>query len=315
MNYDFIHPTSVRSFGRSRTGRCTSAVRSLSWNQTLKPLIPSLCLVLLVVYGLADKLRNFVIGIFIPQYHYHYPVVLCFGQVLVSLLVLNLLHFLGLVPLKRYSRSLGEKLLLPAICSSIQDVMVMWLKASSLYSGVFLLALPLLPLVTVALSFALKTASPPSVHLSVMTAILSGTSVVITASRGFSHTEPLEYAYAPLALLLHGLSLTCLGKVSDAESRRPPEAQASAFDVYYTSLVNQGLVLGLLWLLHPDSLRRVLSRGSWNSLLFNGYLHAILLLGTLLSFLIGMSALCVSPFAAAVLHSAKQVLEPFFLLL
>lgn len=312
MNYDFIHSTSS---GRSRTGWCTSAVKRLSSNQALKPLIPTFCLGLLVIYGLADKLRNFVIGLFIPQYHYHYPVVLSFGQVLVSLVVLNLLHVLGVVPLKRYSWSLGEKLLLPAICSGLQDVMVMWFKSSSLYTGLLLLVGSLLPLVTVSFTFALKMASPPSVHISVMIAILSGTSVVITVSKGFSHIDPLEYLYAPLALILHGLSLTWLGKVSDVENRRPPEAQTSAFDIYYTTLVNQGLVLGLLWLLHPDSLSRVLSQGSWNSLLFNGYLLAILLLGTLLNFLVGMSALCVSPFAAAVLHSAKQVLAPFFQLL
>ncbi|CAN9499660.1 unnamed protein product [Ophioblennius macclurei] len=294
---------------------CAPAVKSLSSNQALKLLVPTLCLVVLVTYMLADKLRNFVIRLFVNQYHYNFPVALCFGQVLVSLLVLNLLHALGLVNLKRYSKSLGEKLLLPAICGSIQDVMVMWFKASSFYEGFFLLAVPLLPLVTAGFGFVLKVASPPSGHLSVTVAILSGTSLVITASKGFSHIEPLEYMYTPLALFLHGLSLSWLGKMSDTVSRRPPDAHASAFDIYYTTLVNQGLVLGLLWLLHPDSVPRVLSRGSWNSLLFNGYLHAILLLGTLLSLLVGISALCISPFAAAVLHSAKQVLEPFVVLL
>lgn len=305
----------IYSKGRSRTGWFTSAVKSFSLNSALKDLVPILCLVVVVIYVLADKLRNFVIDIFIPQYHFHYPVVLCFGQVLVSLLVLNLFHALGLVPLKRYSWSLGEKLLIPAICNSIQDVILMWFKANSLYTGLFLLAGPLLPFVTAGFSLALKIKPPPSVPFSVMISILSGTSLVITASRGFSHIEPLEYLYTPLALILHGFCLIWLGKVSDAESRHPPNARISVFDIYYTTLVNQGVVLCVLWLLHPDSVWRVWDQGSWNSLLFNGYMLAILLLGMVLNFLVGMSALCVSPFAAAVLHSAKQVLQPFYLLL
>lgn len=290
-------------------------MKNLSWTPALKPLLPVLLLVAVVIYSLADSLRDFVIGLFIPQYHFHYPVVLCLGQVVDSLLLLNLLHAVGLVPLKRYSRSLGEKLLLPAVCGGIQDVMVMWLRASSLHGGLFLLALPLLPPVTVAFGLALRMASPPAAHVSVMVSILSGTSIVIAASKGFSHIEPLECIYTPLALILHGLALSFLGKVSDMQSRHPPDAQVSTFDIYYTTLVNQGVVLGVLWLLHPDGLWKVWSQGSWHSLLFNGYLHAILLLGTLLNFLLGISALRVSPFAAAVLHSTRQVLQPFYLLL
>lgn len=49
--------------------------------RTLNPLVPTFCLVVLVTYGLCDKLRNFVFGIFVPQYHYPYSVALSFGQV------------------------------------------------------------------------------------------------------------------------------------------------------------------------------------------------------------------------------------------
>lgn len=49
--------------------------------RTLNPLVPTFCLVVLVTYGLCDKLRNFVLGIFVPQYHYPYSVSLSFGQV------------------------------------------------------------------------------------------------------------------------------------------------------------------------------------------------------------------------------------------
>ncbi|XP_039995763.1 uncharacterized protein si:ch211-248a14.8 [Xiphias gladius] len=301
--------------GRRRRGWCDSAVKSLSSNQALKPLVPTLCLAVVVLYSLADKLRNFVACIFIPQYHYPYAVALCFAQVLISLLVLNLLHVLGLVPLKHYSRSLGERVLVPAICNSIHAVLAMWAKASSSYAGLFPLTLLLLPLLTVGFSLALKLALMPSIHMSGVISILSGTSIVITASKGLSGVEPLEYMYAPLALVLHSLSLTWLAKVSEAERCRSPDAQASVFDIYYTQLVNQSWVLGLLWLLHPDSPWQLLSQGSWHSLLFHGYLLALLLLGMVLNFLVGISALCVSPLSAALLHSARQVVQPFFQLL
>ncbi|XP_067466554.1 uncharacterized protein si:ch211-248a14.8 [Thunnus thynnus] len=313
MKYDFMRNS--RCSGRQRKGWCTSALKSLSSNHALKPLLPILCLVVVVIYGLADKLRNFVASIFIPQYHYPYAVALCFAQVLVSLLFLNLLHVLDLVPLKQYSRSLGERLLVPAICNSVHAVLAMWAKASSSYAGLIPLTMPLLPLLTVGLSFALKLASPPSIHISVLFSILSGSSIVITASQGVFGVESLEYMYAPLALILHSLSLTWLAKVAEAERQHSPDAQASIFDIYYTQLVNQSWVLGLLWLLHPDSPWQVLSKGSWHSLLFHGYLHAILLLGMVLNFMVGISALCVSPLAAALLHSARELVQPFTQLL
>lgn len=135
------------------------------------------------------------------------------------------------------------------------------------------------------------------------------------ASQGLADIEPLEYMYAPLALILHSLSLTWLAKVSEAEHRHSPDAQASIFDIYYTQLVNQSWVLGLLWLLHPNSPWQVLSRGSWHSLLFHGYLLAILLLGMAMNLLVGVSALRVSPLAAALLHSARQVAQPLLQLI
>nr|XP_020455336.1 uncharacterized protein LOC109959913 isoform X2 [Monopterus albus] len=301
--------------GRWRRRWCASAVKTLSSNHALKPLVPTFCLVIVVIYGVADKLRNFVASIFIPQYHYPYAVALSFAQVLISLLVLNLLHVLDLVPLKHYSGCLGEKVLVPAICNSIYAVLAMWAKANSSYMGLFPLTLPLLPLLTAGFSFTLKLASPPSIHMSVLIFILSGTSLVITASKGLSDIEPLEYIYAPLALILLSLSLTWLAKVSEAERCYSPEAQTSIFDIYYTQLVNQSWVLALLWLLHLDNPWQVLHQGNWHSLLFHGYLLAILLLGMVLNFLVGISALWVSPLAAALLHSARQVVQPFVQLL
>lgn len=105
-------------------------------------------------------------------------------QVLVSLLFLNLLHAVGLVRLKPFSRSLGEKVLVPAIALSTHDVLVTWAKASSLDSGLYPQTLLLLPSATVAFSYCLKVPSLPSVHISVLIAILSGTSFVLTGKRG-----------------------------------------------------------------------------------------------------------------------------------
>ncbi|XP_007545483.1 uncharacterized protein LOC106934971 [Poecilia latipinna] len=304
-----------KSLRRWRTGWYVSALKNLSSVHALKPLIPTFCFVVVIVYGQADKLRNFVAGIFIPQYHYPFPVALCFTQVLVSLVFINLLHALGLVHLRPYSRSLGERLLLPTICNSFHSVLMTWTKTSSPYANLFLFTVPLLPLLTLGFSFALKVASPPSHHLSVLISILSGMFVVITASNGIPGVEPLESLYAPLALILHSLSLISFAKVSESVRQQPSDVQPSVFDIYYAQLVNQSGVLGLLWLLHPDKPWLVLKMSNWRNLLFHGYLLAIVLLGMVLNFLVCVSALCVSPLAAALLYSARYMVQPFFHLL
>ncbi|KAF7669103.1 hypothetical protein LDENG_00247730 [Lucifuga dentata] len=191
----------------------------------------------------------------------------------------------------------------------------MWAKASSSYAGLFPFIMHLLPLLTVGWNIILRLELLPSVYISVLISILSGVSIVITASQGLSGIEPLDYLYAPLALILRSLSLSWLAKVSKAERHHSPDVKVSIFDIYYTHLVNQSWVLGLLCLLHPDSPRKVLSQGNWHSLLFQGYLLAILLLGMVLNFLVDVSALRFSPLAAALLHSARELIDPLFQLL
>ncbi|XP_037322105.2 uncharacterized protein si:ch211-248a14.8 [Pungitius pungitius] len=302
-----------------RRGWCASAFQGLLSDHALKSLLrtlaPTLCLAGVMVYALADKLRDFVAGVFIPQYHFPYALALCFAQVLLSLFVLNLLHVLDVVPLKRYSRSLGEKVLVPSICMGIHAVLATWAKANCSSVSLFSLTQPLLPVATAAFSLCQKPASPPSLVVSVPISILGGTSLVVTACRDLSGVEPLEYMYAPLALILHSVSLTWLAKVSEAERRNSPGAQASMFDIYHVQLVNQSWLLGLLWLLHPDSPRQVLGHSSWRSLLFHGYLLAILLLGAALNFVVAAAALSASPIAAALLHSARPLVQPFLQLL
>lgn len=121
--------------------------------------------------------------------------------------------------------------------------------------------------------------------------------------------------YAPLAVLLHSLSLTFLAKVLEAEHQQFSDSQTSVCDIYYTQMVTQSCVLGPLWLLHPDGPWKVWRNSSWHSLLFLGYLLALLLLSMVLNLTVAASALRVSPFAAALLHSAWQLVRPFFHLL
>lgn len=290
-------------------------LKSLVSSPQLKPLLPPLCVLLLVTVGLGSRLYNFVAGIFIPQYHFPFSVALCFGQVVISLLFLNLLHLLGAASLQGYSRALCEKLLVPSVCSSVGSVLSVWARANSSLPGLFSLVAPLLPLLTAALSFLFRLTSPLSTHVSVFISFISGASLFIPVSRGVSAVDFLEYIYAPLALILHGVSLVWLAKVSEAENRLSVSTKASVSDIYYCHLVNQSGILGLLWLLHPESPWHVLSRGSWHTLLFHGYLFAILLLGMARNYLVGITALSFSPLAAAVLHSGYQLALPFLSLL
>lgn len=111
-----------------------------------------------------------------------YCCVIVFSQVLVSILLLRLLHSVGLLPLRPYCRRLGERLLVPALGLSGHSVLVMWVKASGSSAGLYRLVLPLLPVLTIVLRLHLKTASTPSVHVSVLVLILSGTCVSVTGA-------------------------------------------------------------------------------------------------------------------------------------
>ena len=132
-----------------------------------------------------------------------------------------------------------------------------------------------------------------------------------------SGTHPLECLYAPLSLILQSLTLAWLAKVSEVPASSPhlhhhlhQQQQASSLDLYYTHLVNQSWVLGLLWLLHPDGPWRVLREGSWCCLLFHGYLLALLLLGAGLRCAVCLTTLRCSPLAAALLSAGPEVTGP-----
>ncbi|XP_067093145.1 uncharacterized protein si:ch211-248a14.8 [Osmerus mordax] len=307
--WDTVKTTLVSE--RPRWRRCVAALRRFSSSPVWKPLLPALGIIAIlgvtVLYILADKLRCFVANIFVPQYHYPYAVPLCFAQVLVTLLALQLLHALGLVPLKPYSLSLGERLLVPSICDSVQAVLGMW--AESSHSGLYPLTMRLLPLLSVGWCHGLGLARSPLLHVTVVT-VVTVTSVAITASLGLSRVEPLECVYAPLALLLHSLALAWMAKAAEVEFRRPG-SHVSTFDLYFTLLVNQSLILGFLCLLHPKG-PQALGGASWYNLLFIGYLLAILLLGMVQHFLVDVTALRLSPLVAALIHTARTLVQPFY---
>lgn len=126
---------------------------------------------------------------------------------------------------------------------------------------------------------------------------------------GVYNIEPLEYFYSPLSLFLHSLNLAWLSKVAQTE-----RGHTKTFDLYYTLTVTRSVLLGLLCVMHPDT-PRAISYSNWHTLLFLGYLLAMLLLGSAQIFLVDITALRHSPLTAALLHSAGVLATPFINLL
>ncbi|KAG5266471.1 hypothetical protein AALO_G00232480 [Alosa alosa] len=297
--------------------RCLSDVLSTSGlsiysSECWKSLVPILlfCGILLAMVALSqvDRLRSFVCGIFIPQYHYPYAVPLTFVQVLIISLPLLALHGVGLISLRPYSLRLGERMLVPTVCGSAQAVLELWAKASA-HSGLYPLFTCLLPVLSVVWSRVLSLTAKPSLYQSCLLAGVTLGAITITVAKGIYLVETLEWVYSPLSVLLHSLSLAWMAKVAEAE-----RGHLTVFDCHFSLVVTRCMVLGFLCLLHPDG-PRALEEGNWHSLLFLGYLLAILLLGALQHLLIDMTALYFSPLAAALLYAARELARPFYSLL
>lgn len=131
----------------------------------------------------------------------------------------------------------------------------------------------------------------------------------LSVYKGVYNMEPLEYFYSPLSLFLHSLSLTWLSKVSQTE-----RGHATTFDLYYILSVTRSVLLVLLCVMHPDT-PQAIEHGNWQTLLFLGYMLAILLLGAVQIFLVDITALRYSPLTAAVLQSARGLATPLMNLL
>lgn len=297
--------------------RCLSDVLStaglsLYSSKCWKSLVPIFLLcgisLALVTLSQVDRLRTFVCGIFIPQYHYPFAVPLTFVQVLIISLPLLALHGVGLISLKPYSCGLGERMLVPAVCGSAQAVLELWAKASA-HSGLYPLFTCLLPVLSVVWSRVLSLTAKPSLYLSCSLAGVSLGAITIKVVKGVYLAETLEWVYSPLSVLLHSLSLAWMAKVAEAERHH-----LTVFDCHYSLVMTRCMVMGFLCLLHPDS-PRALVEGNWQCLLFLGYLLAIVLLGALQHLLVDMTALYFSPQAAALLYAARELARPFYSLL
>ncbi|XP_036377063.1 uncharacterized protein si:ch211-248a14.8 [Megalops cyprinoides] len=269
-------------------------------------------LLALLIYSQSNRLYSFVTHIFISQYRFPYVVPLSFAQVVVTLLALQTLHAVGCITLLPYSLQLGEWLLVPSICDSIQTVLALWADISA-PSGLYPLTLHLLPLACVGWTHALGLTPPPSSHTTFLLAAVTLTSVTITGTRDFLLADPLVCLYAPLSLLLHSLSLCWLACVGNREAGQKGQ-RVSPFDLYFSLTVNKSLVLGFLCLLHPDA-PRMLGEGCWHSLLFLGYLLAMLLLGSLQRLLLALTALYCTPLAASLLDTGHGLFRSFTSLL
>ncbi|KAL4640137.1 hypothetical protein GN956_G12609 [Arapaima gigas] len=285
---------------------------SNKWKAVLCLAQIGLALLALLIYSLNNVFYSFLTSIFVSQYHYAYSVTLTFAQVLLTLLLFLSLRFVGVAPQLSYSLQLGEQLLVPSVCESIQEILALWAETSAPVA-LYHITLQLLPLACVAWSRVLKLTQPSSPHITVLLAAITVTSVSITVSRGPLWVEPLVCVYAPLSLFLHSLSLCWMAKVGEDEVAHKGW-WVSLLNLYFSLTVNKSLVLGVLCLVHPDGLR-ALTTGHWQTLLFLAYLLGVLLLGALQHLLLGMGALFGFPLAAALLHAAPELVKPLMALL
>ncbi|KAG9346051.1 hypothetical protein JZ751_007867 [Albula glossodonta] len=282
------------------------------WKSHSPLIYTGISILALLVYSQCNKLYSFVTHIFISQYRFPYVVSLTFAQVVLTLVTMVTLHAVGAIKLHPYSLHLGERLLVPSICDSIQAVLELWAHINA-PSGLYPLTLCLLPLTCVGWTHGLGLKPYLSIKTTFVLAAVTFTSVTIIGAHDVLWTEPLVSLYAPLSLFLHSLSLCWLAKLGRME-RRLKGHRVSALDLYYCLTVNRSLVLGFLCLLHPDS-PRVLSEGCWHCLLFLAYLLAILLLGALQHFLLALTTLYCSPVAAGILHTTQDLVQTFTSLL
>lgn len=105
-----------------------------------------------------------------------------FSQVLLNILALLGLRALGVVPLNPFSLRLAERLMVPAVCGSVQCVLAMWARASA-HSGLFPVIGRLLPLFSLAWGHLLGVSKPNSAHFTCLLTAITLTSIGITGRR------------------------------------------------------------------------------------------------------------------------------------
>lgn len=117
-----------------------------------------------------------------------------FFQVVLTLAAMATLHALGYIKLQPYSLQLGEQLLVPSICDSIQAVLALWAVTSP--SGLFPLTSRLLPLACVAWSYALGlNTRRPYIRHTFLLAAVTFTSMTITGTHNALHCHVSVYLF------------------------------------------------------------------------------------------------------------------------
>lgn len=109
------------------------------------------------------------------------------AQVLIISLALLALHGVGLVSLRPYCLGLGERMMVPAVCGSVQAVLELWAQASA-HSGLYPLFSCLLPILSVAWSHVLRLTSRPSLYL---TCLLAGVTLGSITIKGMDRSSVL----------------------------------------------------------------------------------------------------------------------------
>ncbi|XP_028651054.2 uncharacterized protein si:ch211-248a14.8 [Erpetoichthys calabaricus] len=249
-------------------------------------------------YILGSTLSDFLCRVFIMQYKYTFPVFLAFGEVLLTLLVLKLLRRMGWALIKPYSMRLGEQFLVPSICFSFQAVLDFW-AVCYVHSRLFCMIQHLIPIACLAWEYGLGMPHACSSRVRLLVTIISVFSFLQDIQS--LSDDYLACVYSLLSLLLDSLYLCWLQMTIQIQSH----GSTSVVDVYYTIIVNSSLVLGLLWVLQMDY-SHAIAQGSWNSLIFMGYLVAVLGLGSLFRFLICWTVLRGSAITASIMKLAKE---------
>lgn len=101
---------------------------------------------------------------------------------LLNVPALLVLHALGVAKLKPFSWRLAERLMVPAVCGTVQSVLALWAQASA-HSGFYPLTGRLLPLFSLAWGHLLGISKPNSAHFTCLLTAITFTSMGITGRR------------------------------------------------------------------------------------------------------------------------------------
>ncbi|CAN0432391.1 unnamed protein product [Lampetra fluviatilis] len=230
--------------------------------------------------------------VLITQYHFVFPT---FIAILETLLLHGVLAALGgarLVRLEPPSWGAADAVALPAVCRGFHHVTYLWTLSAlgppasvllpRLAPLVCLLLLLLLPLLGGCDGGATRGRSGPAPH-ELLSALLATAGALLCGHERLALESWEAWLRALPALLSRGLFLWHVERLF-VEAPRP-----AVQTLYLLNLGSMPFLLGLL-LLHPQEALGAARGGSWDSLIFLGFLALTLTLGCLSQFL---TLLCV----------------------